>query len=28
VLLVLFVMFEGVVLWRKYHHTHVPHPRV
>jgi hypothetical protein len=28
VLLVLFVMFEGVVLWRKHHHTHVPHPRV
>jgi len=28
VLLVLFVMFEGAVLWRKHHHTHVPHPRV
>ena len=28
VLLVLFVMFEGVVLWRKHHDTHVPHPRV
>jgi len=28
VLLVLFVMFEGVVLWRKHHNAHVPHPRV
>jgi len=27
-LLVLFVMFECVVLWRKHHHTHVPHPRM
>jgi len=27
-LLVLFVLFESVVLWRKHHHTHVPHPRM
>ena len=27
-LLVLFVTFECVVLWKKHHNTHVPHPRI
>ena len=26
-LVVALVALEGVVLWRKYHHSHVPHPR-
>jgi hypothetical protein len=27
-LLVLFVMFEGVVLWRKHHNTHMSHRHI